>query len=159
MTMVGKHLLVDGRCRRPHTLNDAACGSRLLETIVHDIDMTMILPPLTVKFPHSVSEMTRTVESLVKEGLADSKTCQEMIRHLQNRRLQTYGYSTLVMIAESHLSLHTFPEEDFFTFDCYSCKDFDHDKVLQLIAQEFPGLNMNVSTVNRVVPPQFPDQM
>ena len=40
------------------------------------------------------------------------------------------GCSGFVMIAESHISIHTFVEENFFTADIYSCKSFDTSKAI-----------------------------
>jgi len=147
----GCHLMVDAICKNVN-LNDADLGNRILEKIVHVIDMTMILPPVTVKFPHAVCEMQRVLENLEKEGLKHSKTYQMISDSLHNRKMQTYGYSTMIMIAESHLSLHTFPEDDFITFDCYSCKKFDHELVLSLLNEKLNILNSNVSVVNRTMP-------
>lgn len=151
-SMVGRHLMIDGRVHKPHNLNCAETGSKLLEDIVLKIDMTMILPPLTVKFPHALSELDRIVGALEKEGLANSQTAQQIREHLKQRKLQTYGYSSMVMIAESHLSIHTFPEEDFFTFDCYSCKDFEAEQVIEVLHTYFPKANFNVQNVTRHVP-------
>ena len=38
---------------------------------------------------------------------------------------EDWGISGVVLIAESHIALHTFPEKEFFTLDIFSCKDFD----------------------------------
>lgn len=38
---------------------------------------------------------------------------------------QDKGVSGFVIIAESHIAIHTFPEKGFFTLDIFSCKDFD----------------------------------
>jgi len=43
------------------------------------------------------------------------------------------GVSGLVVIAESHIALHTFPELDYFTMDIFSCKNFDHEKAIAYI--------------------------
>lgn len=37
---------------------------------------------------------------------------------------EDWGISGIVLIAESHISLHTFPEKEFFTLDIFSCKEF-----------------------------------
>ena len=50
-------------------LSDANEIVKFLEDLVVRIDMTMILPPITVKFPHSISEMNRILISLQSEGL------------------------------------------------------------------------------------------
>ncbi len=38
---------------------------------------------------------------------------------------EDWGVSGIVLIAESHIALHTFPKKEFFTLDIFSCKDFD----------------------------------
>ena len=39
-----------------------------------------------------------------------------------------WGISGFVMIAESHISIHTFVERCFVNIDVFSCKDFDADR-------------------------------
>ena len=134
----GKHLLFDAIAKNNSLLVDADLGNQLLESIVERIDMTMILPPITVKFPHSICELKRVLEKLEAEGLSDSKTAQGIKKDLQLRKDESYGYSSFVMIAESHISIHTFPELGYFSFDCYSCKDFDHVAVVDTIRELIP---------------------
>ncbi|MFH1285673.1 MAG: adenosylmethionine decarboxylase [Candidatus Micrarchaeota archaeon] len=43
------------------------------------------------------------------------------------------GFSGVVIIAESHISLHSFPEKGFVTFDIYSCKDFDTERASEYL--------------------------
>jgi deoxyhypusine synthase len=43
------------------------------------------------------------------------------------------GVSGLVVIAESHIAIHTFPELDYFTMDIFSCRNFDHELAIQYI--------------------------
>ena len=38
---------------------------------------------------------------------------------------EDWGLSGIVIIAESHLAIHTFPDKGFLTVDIFSCKDFD----------------------------------
>lgn len=38
---------------------------------------------------------------------------------------EDWGISGVVLIAESHIALHTFPEKEFYTLDIFSCKDFN----------------------------------
>ncbi len=38
---------------------------------------------------------------------------------------EDWGVSGIVLIAESHISIHTFPEKAFSTLDIFSCKEFD----------------------------------
>lgn len=148
----GKHLVVDAICENKRALLEAQRGNKALQDIVGKIDMTMILPPVSVEFPHAVSEMTRVLQGLDEEGLGESQTARLLRRSLQGRVDQAYGYSTFLMIAESHLSLHTFPETNYLTFDCYSCKDFDHELVMELLKEAFGITNAKTSVIERAAP-------
>lgn len=153
----GKHMMVDSivRYRDFAALNDPSKVIGLMETIVESIDMTMILPPITVKFPHAVSEIDRMLADLETEGLANTATAARLRNLIAERKLGTYGYSTLVMIAESHLSIHTFPSEGYYTFDCYSCKDFPHEKVVEVLTQFFGEQAMTLNVVDRLMPKPY----
>lgn len=45
---------------------------------------------------------------------------------------EDWGISGVVLIAESHIALHTFPEKGFFTLDIFSCKEFDIRKAVDV---------------------------
>jgi S-adenosylmethionine decarboxylase len=47
------------------------------------------------------------------------------------------GVTGLVVIAESHLSFHSFIEKDYFFFDLFSCKPFDVETARQFIVDAF----------------------
>src|SRR5262245_46883080 len=59
------------------------------------------------------------------------------------------GVSGLVVIAESHIALHTFPELDYFTMDIFSCKNFDHEKAIAYIRDAFDVKEMDRMLVQR----------
>jgi S-adenosylmethionine decarboxylase len=42
-----------------------------------------------------------------------------------------WGISGFVLIAESHISIHTFPERCYVNIDIFSCKDFDSEYAIQ----------------------------
>lgn len=59
------------------------------------------------------------------------------------------GVSGLVVIAESHIAIHTFPELDYFTMDIFSCKNFDHEKAIAYIKEAFDVEEMDRMLVQR----------
>jgi len=148
----GRHLLVDALCASSTNLNDPTSIVAFLEEIVSKIDMTMILPPVTVKFPHATSEMQRVLLNLELEGLADCQTAEAIREDLRQREEEAYGFSTFVMIAESHISIHTFPELNYFSFDCYSCKWFSADKVEEIIRDYFQPVKTRIQVLKRRIP-------
>ncbi|MDX1919124.1 MAG: S-adenosylmethionine decarboxylase [Candidatus Caenarcaniphilales bacterium] len=50
------------------------------------------------------------------------------------------GASGFVIIAESHIAIHSFSAKGFFTLDIFSCKPFDVDAALKYVCDYFePG--------------------
>lgn len=47
------------------------------------------------------------------------------------------GISGFVLIAESHISIHTYPEKAYLSLDIFSCKDFDHHKAAAYATELF----------------------
>jgi S-adenosylmethionine decarboxylase len=50
---------------------------------------------------------------------------------------QDSGVSGFVIIAESHISIHTFPIRDYVNIDIFSCQPFDHDQALSEVKSLF----------------------
>ena len=148
----GLHMMIDATVTDSAQLAFPDIGISMLEKIVEKIDMTMILPPVTVKFPHATCEMQRVLEGLEQEGLGQSATALDLKKKLEERKNESYGYSTFVMIAESHLTIHTFPELGYFSFDCYSCKGFDSGAVVSVIQECFELDNLDVHLASRKIP-------
>lgn len=47
------------------------------------------------------------------------------------------GISAFIIIAESHISIHTFPEQAFASVDIFSCKNFDIKIAEKYLIEEF----------------------
>ena len=50
---------------------------------------------------------------------------------------EDWGVSGIVLIAESHISIHTFPEKGYASVDIFSCKEFDVESGSDIIASKF----------------------
>ena len=148
----GLHLMIDAVVKNPEALVSPEVGVSMLEAIIEEIDMTMILPPVTVKFPHATCEMKRVLQDLESEGLGESKSAKDLRNKLQERKNESYGYSSFALIAESHLSIHTFPELEYFSFDCYSCKSFDVEKVKSVMNKFYDIREITVQVASRRIP-------
>lgn len=48
-----------------------------------------------------------------------------------------YGVTGIVIIATSHISIHTYPYDKTFFLDIFSCKAFDEEKALAFIRKTF----------------------
>lgn len=62
---------------------------------------------------------------------------------------EDWGVSGFVIIAESHISIHTFPEKGYFSMDIFSCKDFDISVALEIIKSFFGTEDLEVQTTSR----------
>lgn len=49
----------------------------------------------------------------------------------------TPGVSGFIIISESHISIHTFVEEQFAAIDIFSCKEFDQQKAIDYLVKVF----------------------
>ena len=56
-----------------------------------------------------------------------------------------WGLSGFVLIAESHISVHTFPDRNLINIDVFSCKKFDVDKVIEYAIRLF---SIDIVTTN-----------
>lgn len=59
------------------------------------------------------------------------------------------GWSGFVLIQESHISIHTFIKRKFFTFDLYSCKEFDEKIVIRYLKKIFKTRDIEYSVEER----------
>jgi len=62
---------------------------------------------------------------------------------------QDWGISGFVLIAESHISLHTFPDHGYLWVDVFSCKTFDADQAIDDIRERFQLREWRVHTLPR----------
>ncbi|CAM4335764.1 MAG: adenosylmethionine decarboxylase [Paenibacillus macerans] len=50
-----------------------------------------------------------------------AEACGATVLSIQSRQFEPQGATVLVMLSESHLSIHTYPERGFAAIDCYTC--------------------------------------
>ena len=59
------------------------------------------------------------------------------------------GVSGVVGLAESHISIHTFPEQAYVNIDIFSCKEFDAETAVQDLKQRFGLTEVRSYLINR----------
>lgn len=50
-----------------------------------------------------------------------AKRAGAVVIDVQSKRFEPYGISSIVVLAESHLSLHSWPEHNFAAVDLFTC--------------------------------------
>ncbi|MFP5212676.1 MAG: adenosylmethionine decarboxylase [Acidobacteriota bacterium] len=62
---------------------------------------------------------------------------------------EDWGVSGFVLIAESHISIHTFPEKHYLSIDMFSCKPFDTQVAVETIKKYFKIQKYEMKVLDR----------
>ena len=147
---VGRHILLDVQTATPRSINETASIYNMLEGLSHTLDMTLVYPPLVARFPFAANELSRFVKSLRDEGI-DAPAVSTMESFLAKRQSEDAGISGVTVWLESHAAIHTWTEENFFSFDAYSCKDFDPQRALDYVLSFFDVTSYNGLDIIRTI--------
>jgi S-adenosylmethionine decarboxylase proenzyme len=61
-----------------------------------------------------------------------------------------YGVSGVVVIAESHITIHTWPEHGYAAIDAFTCDEsIDYNYLKEMIVQSFQSKRHESKTINR----------
>jgi len=98
----------------------------VLYSIPKIINMRIILPPIIVPWGDP------TVNPLIT-------------------KFEAWGYTGFVVIAESHASFHTWPDhrDRKCNLDIFSCKDFDHEHIIENLQVMFHARKRYVQVLER----------
>jgi S-adenosylmethionine decarboxylase len=80
--------------------------------------------------------LTRLLDNL-PEKMGMTKVMPPYVFEYRGEVADDWGLSGIIIIAESHLAFHTFPDKGFVTVDIFSCKDFDVRTAVQEIVNTF----------------------
>ncbi|MBI2591582.1 MAG: adenosylmethionine decarboxylase [Candidatus Brennerbacteria bacterium] len=59
------------------------------------------------------------------------------------------GITGYCVISESHISIHTWPEKNYFSFDIFSCRTFDEKIIEKILNESFQIKNCNKTILKR----------
>lgn len=104
--MFGPHLTLDLYSCNQKKLNDVEFVFKLLNELPDFIGMNKISKPQVLKY------------------------------HGKKNSFDKGGISGFVLIAESHISIHTFVEQKYASVDIFSCKDFDVKRSQQFLMEK-----------------------
>ncbi|HEY2134262.1 MAG TPA: adenosylmethionine decarboxylase [Xanthobacteraceae bacterium] len=69
--------------------------------------------------------------------------------HIHLHRFQPDGVSGVVVLAESHISIHTWPEEGYAALDVFMCGNTDPDKCVPILRASFAARHVDVKELLR----------
>ncbi|MFH1063854.1 MAG: adenosylmethionine decarboxylase [Candidatus Woesearchaeota archaeon] len=92
--------------------------------------------------------LTRLLNELpAKIGM--TRISEPKMMHYKDKWAETPGITGFVILAESHISLHTFPDDEFVFLDIFSCRNFDFEKTKEQLIEFFGCENPKTHLVKR----------
>ena len=88
------------------------------------------------------------------EELSDKliKICKLTKLSELKHKFKPHGITLIVLLSESHLSMHTWPENKSICIDIFSCSDnLDVKKIEEILSQYFVINNIIIKLVNRTI--------
>lgn len=87
---------------------------------------------------------------LVKDVFIDS--CGKMganILQIADYKFEEQGLTMIVLLSESHLSIHTYPECNYCAIDCFTCGSIDAMVGINNIINKFNLKDYKIQIINR----------
>jgi S-adenosylmethionine decarboxylase len=72
-----------------------------------------------------------------------------VVKKVASDLYSNWGLSGFVMLYESHVSLHTWPDEGYLAMDIYSCKDFNHKGMIKFLKKFWNAKKIKTKVVVR----------
>ena len=77
------------------------------------------------------AELVRNFLYEYPDSLEMTRITEPQVLEYQAPKPEDSGVSGFVIIAESHISIHTFPQKSYVNIDIFSCQPFDHERALE----------------------------
>ena len=78
-----------------------------------------------------------------------NKVIQPQVYTYRGQTPEDWGVSGFVIIAESHISIHTFPDRQYVNIDIFSCREFDDNARSEDVKDIFSLAKIKVWTMER----------
>ena len=121
INLKGTHLIVDCMGCENSTLTDKIVISDFIENTIKMLGMKKLIDPVLVQCDGSTNEWDKG------------------------------GFSAFAMIAESHISIHTFPQAGLLSADIFSCKPFNVELALGKFTEVFSPTAIKKNILKREV--------
>lgn len=131
MESAGLHIVMDAYVRDP-----AVFTKENLEVLFVKLTGALDMKPLDVPMVYEVPVDPAVLERVKLTGNFEDEG----------------GITGIQVISTSHLSLHAWPLQSFFSLDAFSCKDFDEDVALKVIREHLGVASENTTVIARKKP-------
>jgi S-adenosylmethionine decarboxylase len=97
--------------------------------------------------------VVRAILDRYPDEMGMTKIAQPTVVRYTGTKPEDWGVSGYVMIAESHIALHTFPDRRLIWVDIVSCKNFEAAPVVDDLRHRFGLREMKVDIIERGLEP------
>lgn len=105
-----------------------------------------IIAELSECNPETLRSLTKVKRLMVEAA----ERANAHIREIKFHRFSPEGISGVIVIAESHLSIHTWPEYGYAAVDIYTCGDTTHpEKACEYLAMAFEAQKTLLTVIKR----------
>lgn len=94
-------------------------------------------------------ELVRNLLDRYPDEIGMTKITQPHVFEYHGEKPEDWGVSGFVIIAESHIAFHTFPEHGQIWVDIFSCKGFDETPAIGLIVDAFDLQSTRIHKLER----------
>jgi spermidine synthase len=102
---------------------------------------------------------TRLLNSAIQlEDLLKKICCENNFEILKEIKYEflPIGCSIIFLLAESHISIHTFPEKNYISFDLYTCRQYDsNDDYIKIYYTILTELEASLDSTLQIVDRMF----
>ena len=89
-------------------------------------------------------------EDRIQQAFRDCvDTCGATLLHIHTHKFSPQGVSGVAVLAESHISVHTWPEIGYGAFDVFMCGDAQPWKAVDVLANAFDTRDIRVRELRR----------
>ncbi len=94
-------------------------------------------------------ELVRGLLDRYPESIGMTKIAPPFVHRYVGSKPEDWGVSGFVLIAESHIAVHTFPERGYVWVDVFSCKGFDTESALRTAHESFDLEDVRIRVLER----------
>ena len=109
--------------------------------------MTKVGEHITLDIIGTTKEYDPSVYEKVIHDIA--KAAEVTILNISKYKFEPQGFTILALLAESHISFHTFPEKGIISFDFFTCGKVSPSVAIDIIKKEFKHKRIVKKEFNR----------
>lgn len=86
----------------------------------------------------------------IREAFEEAvEACEATVLNRFSHRFHPQGVTIVYALAESHISIHTFPESGSCAIDVYTCGNMDSKKGMRVLIDHFNPIEVSMQEVSR----------